>query len=90
MHMMEVLKWLFVCRRNIEKSSFDWKLKELVPVLIVESDWMAPNLPPRPTISPNTSNRNFEIAILFNLVERSRNYVLEGDILPLQPSGQGL
>ena len=35
--------------------------------------------PPTPTISPNTSNRYFEIAILFNLVERSGNYVFEDD-----------
>jgi hypothetical protein len=38
------------------------------------------SIPPlTPTISPNKSNQNFEIAILFNLVERSGNYVFEDD-----------
>jgi hypothetical protein len=54
-------------------------LKGLVPSLIVESDWRTSNPPLTPTISPNTSNQNFEIAILFNVVERSRNYVFEDD-----------
>ena len=53
-----------------------------MPFLIVESDWRATNLPLTPTISPNTSNQNFEIAILFNVVESSGNYVFEND----QPS----
>jgi hypothetical protein len=34
------------------------------------------------TIPPNTSNRNFEIAILFDVVERFENYIFEGDIPP--------
>ena len=33
-------------------------------------------------MSPNTSNQNFEIAILFNVVERSGNYIFELDIPP--------
>jgi len=32
-----------------------------------------------PTISPNTSNQNFEIAIMFNIVERSGDYVFHDD-----------
>jgi hypothetical protein len=32
-----------------------------------------------PTISPNTSNQNFEIAISFNLVESSENWIFEDD-----------
>jgi len=32
-----------------------------------------------PTISPNTFNQNFEIAILFNVVKRPENYVFEND-----------
>ena len=31
------------------------------------------------TISPSTFNQNFEIAILFNIVERSGNYVFEDE-----------
>jgi hypothetical protein len=39
-----------------------------VPFSIVESDWIATNAPLTPTIFPNTSNKNFEIAILFSIV----------------------
>jgi len=63
----------------VEKGSFDWKLEGEVPLLMVESDWKATN--PLP-ISPNTSNQNFEIAILFNVFERSRNYVFEDNNFP--------
>ena len=45
----------------------------------------------RPSFLLNTNtNQNFEIAILFNVIERSGNYVFEDDNLPPQPSGQGL
>ena len=67
------------CRRNFKKGSFDWKLKWLVPFLIVECDWKATNTLFTPTISPNTSNQNFDIAILFNVVESSGNYMFEQD-----------
>ena len=36
--------------------------------LIVESDWRATS-PPTLVIPPNTSNQNFEIAILFSVVD---------------------
>jgi hypothetical protein len=42
-----------------------------VPFLIVKSDWRKTNTPP----TLKTSNKNFEIAILFNVVEKSGNYV---------------
>ena len=45
--------------------------------LIVTSDWTATSPHSMHTISPNTSNQNFEIALLFNIVERFRNYVFE-------------
>jgi hypothetical protein len=48
-------------------------MKGLLPFLIVESDWRATNAPFTPAISPDTFNQNFEIAILFNVVESSRN-----------------
>jgi hypothetical protein len=57
-------------------------LEGLLPVLIVKSAWRKTNTPPSPTISPNTSNKSFEIAILFDVVERSGNYVFEKDIPP--------
>jgi len=40
------------------------------------------NLPPSLTISPKTSDRNFEIAILFTVIKRSGNYVFEDDDPP--------
>jgi hypothetical protein len=33
--------------------------------------------PPKPTISTSLSNQNFEIAILFSVIERSGNYILK-------------
>jgi hypothetical protein len=57
-------------------------MKWLVPFLIVESDWKATDTPSPPTISPNTSNKDFEIVILFHAVQSSGNYTFEQDILP--------
>ena len=42
--------------------------------------------PPQPIIYPKLSDQNFEIAILFNVVERVANNVFE-DENPTQPSG---
>jgi hypothetical protein len=67
------------CYRNFKKHSFNWKLKWLVPFLIVESDGKATNTPSKPTISPMTYNKNFVIAILFYTVESSGNYVFKQD-----------
>jgi hypothetical protein len=53
-----------------------------VPFLLVESDWRATNPRFTPTISPNISNQNFEIAILFSVVQRSGNYVFEDEKEP--------
>jgi hypothetical protein len=53
----------------LKKGSFDWKLEQPMPFLIVKRDWKATNTPSTPTISPNTSNENFEIAILFSIVD---------------------
>ena len=57
------------CCRNFKKGSFNWKLVWLIPFLIVESDWKATSTPSMPTISRNTSNQNFQIAILFSVVD---------------------
>ena len=32
-----------------------------------------------PIVSPNTSNKNFELTILFNVIERSGNYFFRDD-----------
>jgi hypothetical protein len=53
-----------------------------VPFFIVESDCKATNTPFTPTIYPKTSNQNFKIAILFNVVESSENYTFEQDSPP--------
>jgi hypothetical protein len=66
-----------LCRRNLKKG--DLKFKGLMLFLIVESDWKATNTPSMPSSSPNTSNLIFEIAILFNAVESSGNYIFEQD-----------
>jgi hypothetical protein len=75
-HIRFVLK---VWSKKPQKGSFDWKLKGLGPFLIVESVWRATTAPLTPTISPNIFNQNFEIAMLFNVVESSGNSVLEDD-----------
>ena len=54
-------------RRNFKRGSFDWKLRVRVPFLIVESDWRATSHPTA-IIPPNTSNQNFDIAILLSVV----------------------
>ena len=53
-----------------------------MPFLIVKSDWRRTKTPPMPTISPKTSNKICETAILFNVVEKSGNYVFENDKPP--------
>jgi hypothetical protein len=49
------------------------EINGLVPFLIVESDWGATDHPLTPIFSQKTSNENFEIALLFNVVENSGN-----------------
>ena len=78
------------CRRNFKRGSFDWKLRGLVPFLILYSNLR--DNPPTPIISPQTSDQHFGIAILFNAVERSVNYVFEDDTLlppPHSPQDNG-
>jgi hypothetical protein len=56
-----------------------------LPFLIVESEWRVIDPHPTPTISPNTFNQSLEIAILFNVVESSGNYVFKDDSSPRSP-----
>jgi hypothetical protein len=56
-----------------------------LPFLIVKSEWRVINPPLTPTISSKTSNQRLEIAILFNLVESSGNYVFKDDKPPRAP-----
>jgi hypothetical protein len=61
---------------------YNRKFEGLVPLSLVKSDWKKTNTPPTLTISPKTSNNNFEIAIFFNVVKKSGNYVFEDDTPP--------
>ena len=47
----------------------------------LENDLRATNPPLTPTFSPNTSNQNFQIGILFNVVESFGNKVFKDDSL---------
>jgi hypothetical protein len=38
------------CLRNFKKGLCDWKLKLLVPILVVKSDWRVTNPLPQPSI----------------------------------------
>jgi hypothetical protein len=58
-------------------------------LLVVESDFKATDPPSTPTTSPNTSNPNFDIAISFNIVESSGNYMFEQDTPPTVFRGKG-
>jgi hypothetical protein len=76
-------------RRSCKKGSFNWKLRGLVPFLVVKSDQRVNAPPPTPIILPNPSNQIFEIAILFSVPDRSRSHFFEDSQSP-KPSGQGL
>ena len=65
-------------RTNSKKSSFDWKLKVVVHFSRLKCDQRAVNLTPDTPFLPNASDKNFEIAILLKIVQRSdkKNLVL--------------
>jgi hypothetical protein len=67
-HIRFLLKALL---KKLQKGSFDWELKGLVPFLLIESVWRVTDPPLLLIIPPNTSNQNFQIAIWFNVVESS-------------------
>jgi hypothetical protein len=50
--------------------------------LVIESYWKATNTPSTPTISSNTSNKDFEIAILFHALQSSGNHTFEQETPP--------
>ena len=45
--------------------------------------------PPHP-VPPKSSDHNFEIAILFNIVESSKNYAFGDNMIPTAPEGGSL
>ena len=77
-------------RRIIKKIFFKQKTAyEIMPSLVGSEMCIRDSPPTKPIIFPNTSNQNFEITILFNVFERSGNYVFKDKKSP-HPSGQGL
>jgi len=62
-------------------------IESATELLIAKSDWRATNSSHTNHATPNIPKQNFEIAILFSVVERSESYVFEDDKLRKQPSG---
>jgi hypothetical protein len=60
-----------------------------LPFLIFESDWRATSPLPTPTILPNKSNQNFEIAILFSVVDFQIEIIFLRRTLPHSLQGKG-
>jgi hypothetical protein len=77
-------------RINFKGGSFDWKSRVLEHILSVKRDRKATNTLSPPTISPKTSNKDFEIAILFYIADFQIEIIFLRRILPPQPSGHGL
>ena len=60
-----------------------------MPFSIVESNWRATNPPLMPTISSNTSNQNFEIAVFLSVVDFQIENMFLRRKLPHNPQGKG-
>jgi len=85
MHLIENSIWPFVV---IETSGRAHSIERASTLLIAKRYWRATN--PTPTISPNISNKNFEIAISLKVSKRSRKHVFDDGKpppFPLHPSG---
>ena len=52
-------------------------------------NWRAPRPPPALIFFPKSTDQNFEIAILFRIVENHNNYVFGDDLLPHSSRGRG-
>ena len=71
-----------------EWTHLKWKLKILVP--FVSDQKIGGQLGPLPrSFSPKSPDQNFEIAILFSIVEISSNYSFEDDLILHSPRGKG-
>ena len=75
--------------RILREGSFERKLKVLVPFLNDQKNWRAPRPPLTFIFPPKSTDQNFEIAILFSIVENHNNYVFKYDLLPQNPWGRG-
>ena len=69
-------------RRNFRGDHFNWKPEVLVSSLRVKSDQRANSPPPNVLFFPSASDRNFEKAIIFNIVHRSYNNASRADKNP--------
>ena len=65
------------------------KIKVLLPFLSDEK--IGGHLDPLTKLIffPKSANPNFEIAILFNVVEKPHNFVFQDDLIPYSPRGRG-
>ena len=64
--------------RMAQEGSFQRKLKVLMPVLSdqkLEGNWASSHA----LFFPNSPDQNFEIVILFSIIEKSNNYVFGDD-----------
>ena len=80
MHLIENSILPFVV---IETSGRPHSIERASTLLIAKRYWMAAN--PTPTISPNISNKNFEIAISLDVSKRSRKHVFDDGKSPPSP-----
>ena len=58
-----------------------------MPFLSDQKNWRASRPPPTVIFFPKSTDQNFEIAILFNIVENHNYYVFGDDLLPTVPGG---
>ena len=72
-----------------QEGSFERKLKVVVFLLSDQKNWLVTRPPPMLIFSPKPPDQNFEIAILFNLVEKSNNHTFEDDLVS-QSYGGGI
>ena len=71
-----------------QEGSFYRKLKVLVSFLIDQNNWRASRPPPTLIFVPKSTDQNFEIAILFCIIENDNKYVFGDELLPHSPWGR--
>ena len=85
--------FFLLCRpgghRMSEESSFKRKLKVLVPFLSNQNIGWQTRLPPTPFLSSQSSDQDFQIAILLRIVERLKNYAFGNIMTPPPPKARG-
>ena len=74
------------CRKRAHSNRNE---KVLVPFLSDQKNWRASRPPPTLIFSPKSTYQNFEISILFRIVENNNKYVFGDELLPHNPWGRG-